>query len=69
MQINSKHDHKGRLTSHLIQSVFENFKNDPNFKMNDILKYLNENPDVRSINEMHNKILNLEKINEFLLKK
>jgi glutamate-1-semialdehyde aminotransferase/spore coat polysaccharide biosynthesis protein SpsF (cytidylyltransferase family) len=37
-----------------LKNVFENFKNNPNFKMKDILEYLNENPDVRSINEMHN---------------
>jgi glutamate-1-semialdehyde aminotransferase/spore coat polysaccharide biosynthesis protein SpsF (cytidylyltransferase family) len=39
---------------YFIKSIFENFKNNPNFKMKDVLEYLNENPDIKRINEMHN---------------
>ena len=39
---------------HFLKNVFENFLDNPDFKMKDVLGYLEENPHVSSINEIHN---------------
>ena len=41
---------------YFLKNIFENFKNNLNFKMKDVLDYLDKNPDVQKINKMHNGI-------------
>ncbi len=39
-----------------IKEVFVNFKDNQNFQMSDVLNFLDENPKIKTINEMHNGI-------------